>query len=122
MRLLSKLSIIILFISISACNQNNSQDSKMNLKNPEMKSSNDYDKLIDGIWAESEDENAFFYIKNDSLYNIEHQDRPYKYDIIGDTLRVLDDLQINWIIIKLTKDSLLITNEYLYDTVKLYKR
>ena len=43
------------------------------------KSSNkdeNYKTLIEGIWAESEDENALFYIKNDSVYYLENLDKP----------------------------------------------
>jgi hypothetical protein len=75
----------------------------------------------DGIWAESEEENATFIIKGDSIQNVEHGDRMY-FHVVSDTM-IIDygDFYGKHIILKLTQDSLVLRNEDKSIT-RLYKR
>jgi hypothetical protein len=77
---------------------------------------------INGIWAKNEDDNAVFWVENDSLYPLEHPDRPAKLEFKGDTLYTYyDGLTTKDIIIKLNSDSLVLLNEF-DKIIKLYKR
>ena len=70
-------------------------------------------ELLTGTWAEREDENAFFFIKNDSVYYIDSQDKGYHVEIKSDTLIFhLDGFDSKSKLIKLTKDSLIYQTEY----------
>jgi hypothetical protein len=78
--------------------------------------------LLEGIWAESEDENANFWIKNDSMYFLEDYDNPSYIELRSDTLIAnYETFNTIDIILKLTTDSLYLLNE-VGDTIKLYKR
>lgn len=77
---------------------------------------------LNGVWAENEEENALFMIKNKSLYYIEDQGTALPIEISGDTLTIRGELTIYCNILKVTKDSLWYTDQYSDDTTKLYKR
>ena len=80
-------------------------------------------ELLNGIWAENEEENANFWIKDDSIYYVDFQDDLSYCHLNEDTL-ILDNngFLVKWIIHKLTSDSLIMTNNLIDDTIKLYKR
>jgi len=78
--------------------------------------------LIQGVWAENEDENALFNIEKDSLYYLENQDEPLYYSLIGDTLFVHGDVLTKFYIVKLNKDSLWFKTNFYDEITKLYKR
>jgi hypothetical protein len=101
--------IISCSILITSCiNKENSENKNSTIK-VEAKS---FDKaLLDGIWAESEEENANFYIKNDSMYFIE-ETVPCFIELSRDTLIThYDGLITHDKIVKLDKDSLILYNE-----------
>jgi hypothetical protein len=100
----------------------NKSEQTETLKDLENSASRNDNKLIEGIWAENEEENALFMIDEDTFYYFEHMDEPLEYRLNGDKLLVKNDSEIEWNIIKLTKDSLWMTNQYLDDTLKLYNR
>lgn len=79
-------------------------------------------KMLQGIWAEREDENAWFRIKDDSIYYLEHQDEPVGYSIKNDTIIIdYEGVTIKNKVIKLTSDSLIFKTQV--NTInKLYKR
>ncbi len=65
---------------------------------------------IEGIWAESLEENPWFKIEGDSIMNIEHGDK-MKFIVSGDTLLIDYGNDVGWhLIIKLTEDSLVLKN------------
>ncbi|MGB3464016.1 MAG: hypothetical protein WBA74_02045 [Cyclobacteriaceae bacterium] len=77
-------------------------------------------KLLQGVWAESEDQNALFTIKGDSLYYFEDP-KPVYYELTDDTLKILIEGEFySSKILKLSSDSL-IRKEY-GNVVRLYKR
>lgn len=65
----------------------------------------------DGIWAESEEENALFKIKGDTVINVEHGDKmPFK--AVNDTLIIdYDGVLGKYLILRHTADSLILENE-----------
>jgi len=78
--------------------------------------------LLQGVWAENKDENALFYIKNDSLYYIESLNKPVSCKLNVDTLIVYGDVLTKFYINKLTSDSLWFSTDYYNGITKLYKR
>lgn len=75
----------------------------------------------DGVWAESQEENALFTIKGDTIVNFDHGDRMY-YKVTGDTL-VIDygDFLGRHVVLKHTNDSLILRNED-GSITRLYRR
>ena len=80
-------------------------------------------ELLNGIWTKNEEENANFRIKDDSIYYVDFQDDP-SYCLLKEDTLILDNdgFLVKWIILKLTSDSLIMTNNMIDDTIKLYKR
>jgi hypothetical protein len=77
---------------------------------------------ISGIWAESEEENALFWIEKDSIYSVEQLGHGVKIEINKDTLIIYyDGIIVKDKILKLDSDSLILLNE-VGNTIKLYKR
>ncbi len=77
---------------------------------------------IEGVWAENKDENAAFWIENDSLYSVENSEDVFKVEISNDTLIVYYDGMATYdAILKLTTDSLILKNEFDI-IIRLYKR
>lgn len=83
---------------------------------------NDSIMKLQGIWAENAHENAIFYIKKDSLYYVEFQNRPIKFKLKKNTLILMGDVPANCEIIKLTYDTLWYKDEFSPNLTKLYKR
>lgn len=80
-----KHSFIILLIAIIGFTcKNDTILKKNNIQNTGQQVENKtYSKhLLAGVWAENEDENALFYIDNDSIYYVEHQGTPHAIDLI----------------------------------------
>lgn len=78
--------------------------------------------LFQGVWAENPNENAYFLIKDDSLYYLEAQNEPMFYNIKGDTIVLNGKVISNLIIERLTEDSLWVKSSLFDGTIKLYKR
>jgi len=113
-----KYILVLLLILICSCRINqNSKEAKNGNKffEPTIES-------LQGVWAEKENENALFLIKKDSLYYIEHQDKPNCIKLKEDTLLIMGDIPVHCKIIKLTQDSLWYTDEFNELPTKLYKR
>ncbi len=90
---------------------------------PEKNQTTDVDsKLLIGIWAEREDENAMFYLTKDSIYYTDHQDQPFAYKVNGDTLIMFGDIVEKWKILKLNSDSLWVSNDISKEITKLHKK
>jgi len=78
--------------------------------------------MIYGIWAENTEENANFWIKNDSVYFIEDLKNPISFEISNDTLIFYYDGVTTFDkILKQTDNSLILLNEF-NEIIKLYKR
>ncbi|SDH08051.1 hypothetical protein [Psychroflexus sediminis] len=123
--------IFFLFVAIFFvnCNPKTNKKAERRLtdqsieKNQKIDYSN-YKDLIEGIWAENDSVNATFWLKNDSVYNVEHQDEPVHYYLLNDTLNIVysESFTVKWVIVRLDKDSLYMTNDVIEDTAKLYRR
>lgn len=110
---LLKYYIALFIICVSCGNQN---ERKAIVSN-DLNTKKEYfqKKDLQGIWSESQDENALFFIRGDSLWYVEDQENPIKIEVWNDTLKVLGDPPFYCRIIKLNEDSLCyidnITNE-----------
>ncbi|BDX37810.1 hypothetical protein CYCD_11650 [Tenuifilaceae bacterium CYCD] len=112
------LLIICLLLTYACSNIENTKNGRLRNESE----NKTFDKhLLNGIWAESEDENANFYIKNDSMYFIEDP-KPCFIELSNDTLIThYEGLSTFDKIIKLDKDSLVLLNE-VGDFIKLKRR
>jgi len=99
----SKYLIIIFLSGLAACGQQRGEVKALTSK------ADSITMLLQGAWfGEEYDEHAAFYIKDDSINYIEHFEK-YKYFISNDTLDILTNpntFKVDFIISKLTKDSL----------------
>ncbi len=78
-------------------------------------------ELLLGIWGEDIDENASFWIENDSMYFLEDQDNPAPIQVINDTLITdYEGFVTSDKIYTLTKDSLVLINE-IGDTLRMVR-
>lgn len=115
------LYILSLFIACSP----KKEVSKLKINQTKHQQQNKIDKkLLNGVWAENEDENALFAIRGDSLFYVEDLENPCLIKIKSDTLiwTLKDGYIIKDKILKLTKDSLILYNTEFGDTLKLYNR
>ena len=78
--------------------------------------------LIQGIWAQGEEDNALFYIEDSSFYYVEAPNNALPCQLLGDTLFVKGDMLIKYYIKRLTNDSLWYENDFYDGITKLYKR
>ncbi|KAF0131864.1 MAG: hypothetical protein FD155_388 [Bacteroidetes bacterium] len=79
-------------------------------------------KNLSGIWAENENENALFWILEDSMYSVEHLGEKVKINTHLDTLFVYyEGITTTYRVLKLDADSLVLLNE-VSDTIRLHKR
>jgi len=78
--------------------------------------------LLNGVWAENIDDNALFYIENDSIHYFDSTNQPaYFIDLSDDVLSIYyDDITFRGKVLKLSNDSLVYENEK--KKMKLYKR
>ncbi|PHS10006.1 MAG: hypothetical protein COA88_02965 [Kordia sp.] len=93
------------------------------LKELQKESNKKIDKsLLNGVWAENIDDNAMFYIENDSIHYFDSIDQPaYPIDLSGDILSIYyDGITFRWKVLKLSNDSLVYESEK--NKIKLYKR
>ena len=75
----------------------------------EVKSTNG-SKRFEGIWAESEESNALFVVKGDTIKNVEHGDK-MAFQVIDDTLTIdYVDSKAKYFIAKSSDDSLVLRN------------
>ena len=134
---MNTIKIIVLAICLSivfSCNQTSQQDVKSIAQKTDVKEQEPIKKneetennitkkysMLDGTWAESDTENAFFFISGDSLYYSEDVDNPVKISHVKDTLIIYGSVKTKCIIHKLTNDSLWFTDEYSDDMTKLIK-
>ncbi|WP_281988582.1 hypothetical protein [Aquimarina aggregata] len=78
-------------------------------------------KLLNGAWAENQEENALFYIENDSIYYIDNQDKPYSLEFRGSYFSIhYDNYTSKAELIKLTKDDMIYKSST--GIIKLYRR
>jgi hypothetical protein len=104
---------------------------KENIKNTKVESSELREKdkkvflnieALQGVWAENEEENALFYIKDTLLFYTENQDNPIIIKLKEDDLLIMGDAPVHCKILKLTRDSLWYIDEFSATPTKLYKR
>jgi len=99
----------ITFYSCFSC-QSNSEETTSNSKEPLKMIDQNY-QLIQGIWEESQDDNAFFVIEKDSIYYFESEIR-IKYEVKKDTLIIYyNGYTARNFIHLLTQDSLVFETE-----------
>lgn len=111
---------VLLLVSISLFICSCSEVKKDN-QDFSIKSSKDTLLNFDGIWAENDSDNALFVIRGDTLRNVEHE-RKVAFKIIGDTMiPSYYDIHAKSIILKHTKDSLVLKHEDNY-IERLYNR
>ena len=79
-------------------------------------------KALQGIWSLAEDENAIFFIKNDSLYYTEEQSNPVHIILNGNAFVIMGDLPVHCKVLRLTNDSLWYIDEYSDTPTRLFKR
>lgn len=85
-------------------------------------SSNIAYRNLQGVWEIDTSSNAEFEIRGDSVYYIEHQDKPLKWLVQKEKLIIYyDKLKVVDKIIKLTRDSLILKSE-MNEISKYYKR
>lgn len=78
--------------------------------------------LLQGIWAESKDENAVFWVRGNRLVYTDFQDQLLKYSLTSTTLTIFQvDGPDTCRIRKLTRDSLVLVNTA-RSVLRLYKR
>jgi len=118
---MKKLVVFFIAVLLLSCNTDNEKDIKY--RNIQMSKVVIDTSLLEGVWAENEDDNANFYIKDGAMYTVEDQDVPIKIEVVGDTLITFysDDMMTKDYIKRLTTDSLILVNTF-NDTLKLYKR
>lgn len=114
--------LIVITFSYLSCKNKKNKSSEVNFKKDQFIEVKAYDKaLLKGIWAENKDENAVFYIENDSIYYVEHQDSPLAIDLIDNQLVIyFEGFVAKNDILKLTTDSLIY--EVDHEIIKLYNR
>lgn len=113
--------LTVITFSYLSCKNKKNKSSEV-IKANKLISLKAYDKaLLKGVWAENKDENAFFYIENDSIYYVEHQDSPLAIDLIDNQLVIyFEGFVAKNDILKLTTDSLIY--EVDHKIIKLYNR
>ena len=116
------LILLVIIISCFSCKNEDNKSPKVNFKKDQLIEVKAYDKaLLKGVWAENKDDNAIFYIENDSIYYVEHQDSPLAIDLIDNQLVIyFEDFVAKNDILKLTTDSLIY--EVDHEIIKLYNR
>lgn len=123
---MKKILILILINLFFSCNNKSNKEDLNSLKskkeNIQIVYNNDYDKnLLNGVWAENEDDNALFFIKNDSINYFDVQNSIYPVSLKLDTLIIpFKDYVFKGKVLALTNDSLI----YIADSriIKLYNR
>jgi hypothetical protein len=77
---------------------------------------------LQGIWGLDENENAIFFIKDDSLYYTEDQSNPVHIVLNGDAFVIMGDSPVNCKVLRLTNDSLWYIDEFNDTPTRLIKR
>jgi len=98
---------------------------KAHIRNHNQKSIKNINRnLLNGIWAENQEDNAIFAIQGDSLYFTEDIKHPCFIEIKLDTLitHLKDGYIVKDRIVKLSKDSLILYNYNFKELTKLYNR
>ena len=107
--------ICISFLFIACSNKGKHSNDEGNVLN------NNQSKLIEGIWAENEEENALFLIEKDSIFYFDSDERVY-YEYKNDSLQIYyDGYTAKNLVNKLNQDSLVFTTESGYVN-RLYRR
>lgn len=64
--------------------------------------------LLNGAWSLEKGENALFFIENDSIYYVDHQDKGYHIELNNNIFKIYyDEYTFKGKVFKLTKDSLI---------------
>lgn len=116
---MKNLFYFIIILTVFSCKEN--KDSKIDFKqkennvdalngnlNSETKEQLVFDEsLLSGVWGIKKNENALFYIENDSVFYIESQEKGYLVRLENRNFSIhYDDYIFNTYLIKLNKDSL----------------
>lgn len=125
---MKKLLFVFLALVLLSCEKQNKKSvTKQEQENisPDERDLKIEEQLLNGVWAESEDENALFEITDDTLRYVEFYETPYTFTIKDNMLiMITDDLDAEIPpskIIKLTSDSLILRHSS-GDITKLYNR
>lgn len=115
----SFLIITILGVFLS-CGQSRKDNTNISVVKEFQEDANKNKKMAQGIWAETEADNAVFVIKGDSLYYFEDP-IPVFFKLTSERFNVIiDGEEYSNKLIKLTKDSLIFETDD--GLLKLYKR
>lgn len=106
--------LLIFFLScktekknVKSTQNQNSHKKDISISNNESQVKKINKSLLNGIWAENIDENALFFIENDSIYYLDNQDIPFYIEFKDDSFSVhYDNFISNVKIKKLDNDSL----------------
>lgn len=121
-----KIKNILLIVSIAmtsySCKNSNTHSNEIDYNTEKQVEKKVFNKsFLTGVWAENKDDNALFYIENDSIYFVEHQDTPFLVDLINNEFVIyFDKYTSKNEILKLTNDSLIYKSDS--DIIKFYKR
>ncbi|WP_299108942.1 hypothetical protein [uncultured Tenacibaculum sp.] len=78
-------------------------------------------KLLEGVWAENTEENALFFVENDSITYVESLGNSYPLKLKKDTLYIhFDGFMYKGEVLKLSQDSLVYKGEN--EIIRLYRR
>jgi hypothetical protein len=114
MRVLYNLISIVLLSCSNVTTTETTVQSKENV--------DDRTRLLQGVWAFNEEENALYEISGDSIYYVEHSEAMIPYNLVRDTLEIMyDGFSTKNIIQKLTNDSLVFKTE-IGEVNRLYRR
>ncbi len=122
--MINKFIYTVLVLFFLACSPEK-KINKAHIKNHTQKSINNINRnLLNGIWAENQEDNAIFAIQGDSLYFTEDIEHPCLIEVKSDTLitHLIDGYIVKDKIVKLSKDSLILYNYNFKDSTKLYNR
>lgn len=107
-------SIVLLVACISCSNGSKKEDNSIS-STTSPKENPFQIKDLQGVWSEDQEENALFFIRGDSLWYVEDQEKTIKIEVSNDTLVVWGSPPFYCKIMKLDEDSLCyidnITNE-----------
>jgi hypothetical protein len=82
----------------------------------------DTTKLIEGVWAKNEFENAIFQIIGNQLIYLEDIENPIDIEVLNGDIILKGDIVVHFKIIKLSNDSLWFKDGITLELTKLYKR
>ena len=116
--------VIIFFVIISCNSQKRIEEKRSSIVSEipkEIKEKKVNIKLLEGVWAESIEENALFYIEKDSITYVESIEDSYFVKLSKDTLYIsFDNFIFKGEVLKLNQDSLVFKGDN--EIIRLYRR